>query len=220
MWFDSLAEIKEIARQNGTAVFVVPSGEKIEVAGAIVLEPREKTVISIEQVREIFAKTDLKMREDFFVVIRPAEKLGLDAANALLKNLEEPGANVHYILITESPSLILSTILSRAALYFWRDGEKFDLQIKASEKEKELAKQLIAASGADLVDIAEKLAKKKDGVREKTLQTLGLAIEIMEKSYFITGKKTFLDKLSRLLAAYDGVKANGNVKLQIVANLC
>ncbi len=220
MWFDKLDDIESLAQKRGATIFVVPLREKISIRGAIVLQPEEKTVITIDQVRSVLKKTELKAISDLFVIIRPAEKLGLDAANALLKNLEEPGAKIHYILITESPAEILPTILSRANLYFWRDGRKFSLGIDASEKAKAVAKRLVSAGGADLVQVAEEITKKKAGVREYTLSVLELAIEMMEKSYFLTGKEMFLNKLVKLLKAYDGLRANGNLKLQIVANLC
>ena len=47
MWFDNLAQILEIAARGGTSVFVVPNEARIEVPMAIILEPEEKTVISL-----------------------------------------------------------------------------------------------------------------------------------------------------------------------------
>ncbi|HYB52294.1 MAG TPA: hypothetical protein VEG84_00370, partial [Thermoanaerobaculia bacterium] len=49
-------------------------------------------------------------------VIVEAELLGLEAANALLKSLEEPGAHLHWILTTSRPEALPSTILSRCAV--------------------------------------------------------------------------------------------------------
>lgn len=219
MFFDDLKQITEIARRSGTSVFVVPETEKVEIPQAIILRPEEKTVITIEQVREVIRKLELKQMSETYVLVRPAEKMGLDAANAFLKNLEEPGEKVHYILVTEQPSLILPTILSRAAIYFWRDKEGFNLEIRADEKIKALSKKMITAKGAELVEVAEEIKKKKEGVRDYALNILSVAIEMLYKSYFITGKEMFLVKIPNFLAAYEGVAKNGNVKLQIVANL-
>lgn len=47
------------------------------------------------------------------VRIRRAELLGLEAANALLKSLEEPGSKLHWILTTTRPESLLPTIRSR-----------------------------------------------------------------------------------------------------------
>jgi DNA polymerase III delta subunit-like protein len=50
------------------------------------------------------------------VLIPAAERLGIEAGNALLKSLEEPGARVRWILTTTRPEALLSTIRSRAAI--------------------------------------------------------------------------------------------------------
>jgi hypothetical protein len=49
------------------------------------------------------------------VVVPRAEMLGVEAANALLKSLEEPGARLHWILTTTRPEALLPTIRSRCA---------------------------------------------------------------------------------------------------------
>lgn len=45
--------------------------------------------------------------------IQEADKLGIDAANLLLKVLEEPPSFVHFLLTTEHPDQVLATIRSR-----------------------------------------------------------------------------------------------------------
>jgi len=47
------------------------------------------------------------------VVISPAESLYSNAANALLKILEEPPANMHFLLVSHEPHRLPKTILSR-----------------------------------------------------------------------------------------------------------
>ncbi len=218
MQFNDVLEIAKIAARNGTSVFVVPRDVEVSIPGAIILAPEEKTTISIEQVREATAGLALKQTSERFVVIRPAEKLGLEAANALLKNLEEPGEKVHYILIAESLAMILPTILSRAAVYFLKPPEGFSLEINAGEKEKLVAKQLIAGKPADLIKIAETTAKKKTA-RADALEILALTIEMLYKSYFITKKPVFIQKIPKFLHAYENIAKNGHVKLHLVADL-
>ena len=146
--------------------------------------------------------------------------LGLDSANALLKNLEEPQDNVHFILITSQVSKIIPTILSRSAIYFLRHVAPIDGPIDASEKIIELAKRLVVAKPADLPAIADEITKGKDGVRQKTLEILGTAIEILYKSYYKTDKELFLKKLPKFLNTYENIANNGHVKLHLVADLC
>ena len=47
------------------------------------------------------------------VVIYPAEEMNTNAANALLKNLEEPPQGLLFILVSHKPQQLLPTILSR-----------------------------------------------------------------------------------------------------------
>jgi DNA polymerase III subunit delta' len=46
-------------------------------------------------------------------LLRRAEELSVQAANALLKTLEEPGRGTYFILLSARPDLLLSTIRSR-----------------------------------------------------------------------------------------------------------
>ena len=220
MFFGQVSEIAEIAARVGTALFVVPKAMSVEIKNAIVLQPEDKSVITIEQVRNVLGQINTKQSSDIFVMIRPADVMSEAAANASLKSLEEPHEKVHFVLITDSPSRILPTILSRAEVYFLRDNCTIDGDIKADEKIKNLAKRLMVAKPVELVDLAEEIGKKKDGVRTYALEILGTAIEMLYKSYFITGKEIFVKKIPKFLAAYEGILRNGHVKLQIVSNLC
>lgn len=220
MFFEQISEIVEIAKKTGTAVFVVPKDMPVKIKNAIVLQPEDKSVITIEQVREATQRTSVRQVGDVFVVIRPADAMSEAAANAFLKNLEEPGDNVHFVLITDSPSKLLLTILSRAAVYFLLEHRAIDGGINADEKVKDLAKRLMVAKPADLVGLAEEITKKKDGVRAYALEVLGVAIEMLYKTYFLTGKDVFVKKLPQFLAAHEGILRNGHIKLQIVSNLC
>ena len=217
MFFEDVSQVQEIAGKCGTAVFVVPDELQVEISQALVLQPEEKTAITIEQVRGVMARLELKQTKDIFVVIRPAEKLQLEAANAFLKSLEEPGDKVHYILITSRPSMLLPTILSRASLYYLKVQD--DGSIHADDKVKDLAKRLMVARPADLPSLADEIAKKKDGTRAYALEVVGTAIEMLYKSYFITNKDVFVRKLPKFLALYEHLMQNGHVKLQIVASL-
>ena len=217
MFFDDAGMIPQIASKCGTAIFVVPESVPVEIKNALVLQPEGKSVITIEQVQQMLELLTVRQTVDTYVVIRPAELLNIDAANALLKSLEEPSDRVHFVLITDKPSLIIPTIMSRAAVYFLRVPEGGG--VAAEAKIKDLAKRLMVARGSELVALAEEIAKKKEGVRAYALEVIGAAIEMLYKTYYLNGKQVFLNKLPRFLAAYEGISKNGNVKLQIVANL-
>lgn len=217
MFFDQIEEVYQIAKRTGAALFVVPDTAEVEIAGALVLKPEAKTTITIEQMRDLIAKIDLKQTDDLFVIVTPAEKLGPEAANAFLKTLEEPGDKVHFVLVTSHPSMLLPTILSRVALYYMRgDG---DQGIHADDKVKEEAKKLLVVKGPDLVGLAEKISKKKESPRAYAMSVVGVAVEMLYKSYFVTGKDVFLKKLPKFLELYHNLDRNGHIKLHIVAEL-
>ena len=219
MFFDSIDEIAEIAVKTGCAVFVVPDNLDFSIKNAIILKPETKTVISIEQVQDLIKLLSVKQTSEQFIIIRPAELLSEDAANALLKNLEEPGEKVHFVLITSQPSKLLSTILSRSALYFLRTKFSIDGEIIAEEPVKELARKLIVARPADLPGLADEISKKKENVRGFTLNVLATTIEMLYKSYFVTDKEIFLKKLPKFLTCYENIEKNGHIKLHLVADL-
>ena len=219
MFFESASEIPEIAKRTGCAVFVVPKETEIKIKNAIFLEPEDKATITIEQVRTVLGQLNTKQLTDRFVIICPADLLGDEAANAILKNLEEPKEHVHFMLITGSPAKLLPTILSRSSVYFLQEHLKIDGDIKAEEKIKALAKRLIVAKPAELPGLADEIAKRKDGVRAYALEVLATTIEILYKSYYKTGKMAFVDKIPKFLLAYENIEKNGNVKLHIVADL-
>lgn len=71
--------------------------------------------IRIDSIREAVAfgaGKPYEARRRVALVLR-AEQLGPEAANALLKSLEEPGKHFHWILMTARPEALLPTIRSR-----------------------------------------------------------------------------------------------------------
>jgi len=219
MFFEKTSDIAEIAGRAGCSIFVLPDDEKVEIKNAFILEPTTKITISIDQVREVLEQLTVKQTRKQFVLIRPADKLGEEAENAILKNLEEPSDNIHFVLITNKPSKLLPTILSRAALYILKKDKNSITEINADEKAMTLAKKLIAAKPADYPKLAEELTAKKEGVRDYVLDVLGLAIEMSYKSYFKTDKQIFLAKIPKFITAYENIAKNGHIKLHLVADL-
>jgi DNA polymerase-3 subunit delta' len=71
--------------------------------------------ITVEQIRELADFLGLSAHQGGMrvVVIFPAESMNSNAANALLKSLEEPPRNMLFILVTHKPQQLLPTILSR-----------------------------------------------------------------------------------------------------------
>lgn len=71
--------------------------------------------IKVEQVRDLIAFASKKAQFEGFrvVLIHPAEAMNVNASNALLKCLEEPGGNTLIMLVTHQSSQLLPTVRSR-----------------------------------------------------------------------------------------------------------
>jgi DNA polymerase-3 subunit delta' len=79
----------------------------------------EATQIKIAQIRQLLSTLDLQPLEgrNKVFIIDPANLLNAEAANALLKGLEEPPENSFFILITVNVHELLMTIRSRCQVY-------------------------------------------------------------------------------------------------------
>jgi DNA polymerase-3 subunit delta' len=81
-----------------------------------VLEPEEADkAIKVDQVRELvsFVVQTAQMGGRKVVLIEPAEAMNNNAANALLKSLEEPSGDTVLLLVSHQPSRLLPTVKSR-----------------------------------------------------------------------------------------------------------
>ncbi len=75
----------------------------------------ERQAILIEQIRDLnhFLGLSRSYSPLRVAVVAPAERMNVNAANSLLKSLEEPAANTHILLLTDHPGSLLPTIRSR-----------------------------------------------------------------------------------------------------------
>jgi DNA polymerase III subunit delta' len=73
------------------------------------------TQIKVDQIRALSAKLTLTAQRGGrkVALIEPADLLNTEAANALLKTLEEPPLETYLLLISEAPGRLPATILSR-----------------------------------------------------------------------------------------------------------
>lgn len=218
MFFDSTDEILKIAEKTGFSIFVVPEEVKISGKNCFFLRPDEdKKKISIEAVREFTSLTLSKQTSDQFFVVEKPETMNPEAANAFLKNLEEPKEKYHFVFLTENPTALLPTILSRAQVYFLRKKVDFDAPLNCSEETKTFAKRLMVARERDLPLLAKEIADKKD--RNFALEVIKTAIELSYKTFFLTKNEKFLLKMPNLLELYENIAANGHIKLHFVADM-
>lgn len=84
-----------------------------------VITPQEdSTTIVIDDVRRLndFITGKPQFSSKKIVLLYPAEKMNKQAANALLKNLEEPGPDTVLLLLSQHQDLLLKTIVSRCQM--------------------------------------------------------------------------------------------------------
>ncbi len=79
---------------------------------------RLRTAITVDEVRRLRAFLGHKQAAGGWkvVIVDPADDLNVNAANALLKSLEEPPARAVFFLISSRPGRLLATIRSRCRL--------------------------------------------------------------------------------------------------------
>lgn len=219
MFFERVSEIPEIALKNGLSVFVVPVGTKSGIAQAIeTSDGEEAEKLNVETVREIREKTGVKQGEARFVVLYIYGKVSDAAQNAMLKEIEEPKENYHFVILTDDEGKLLATVKSRAQIYRLREGNFLEVRPR-KEKVMKLAKRLLVAEGVELIKIGEEINKDKEK-RELGLMVVETAIELLFKTYLIRGQEKFLVKLPKLMDLHKNLALNGNLKLHFVADLC
>ncbi len=81
----------------------------------VIVLSREKQ-IGVDEIRELVALAGLRstVGQERVIIIDRAEYITTAAGNAALKTLEEPGDHVRFILITDTPARLLSTVRSRS----------------------------------------------------------------------------------------------------------
>jgi len=108
------------------------------VIGQMFDEKTEKTKkdIIVDQMRDL--RVILSRRSQIggwkVAVIEGAEKMNLEAANALLKTLEEPKEKTVLFLLTEDEKQLPETIVSRCQLIYFHPVQKDELKKFALEK--------------------------------------------------------------------------------------
>lgn len=135
------------------------------------------------------------------VIIEHADKMNTNAANALLKSLEEPLAGTVYLLLTDAPEQLLPTIVSRCRplkLHPWEDEYVRRVLVKRGVSE-DVANRSAAAGGGSIgraLEIAgdEKYWQRRDAVL-KDFFGLSARSEILQVSGAWKDRKSEADEL-------------------------
>ena len=108
VWF-AAGNHPDIRRVEPESLAAQPSGEE---------QPAEKDSsdqITVDQIRALadFVGASSHRGGAKVILVHPAEALNLNAANALLKSLEEPPAGTIFLLVAHRPSYLPATVRSR-----------------------------------------------------------------------------------------------------------
>jgi DNA polymerase-3 subunit delta' len=158
----------------------------------------EKKEIGIRQIAEMQTAAHLPPFEGkckVFIFDR-AEMLSNEAANSLLKTLEEPPPNILIILLTARESALLPTIASRCQRVELRPlplGLVIDVLVKDYQVPQERADFLARLSGG----------------------CLGWALQALRDETLLSSREQRLEDFSRLCAAGEQLEMNANPRLAL-----
>ena len=147
-------------------------------------DTRTRTAISIDQVREAQRMATLKPYEGAgrVFIFENAELLSEQAANALLKTLEEPPAQVTLVLLATAAELLPETIVSRCTV------------IRLRPLSHALVEEVLRDVHGATAELATRIARASHG-------RLGWALEALADPSLLEARA---DQLGELLAATHG----------------
>lgn len=195
--------------QHPDFIFLFPtSGDKIEeqnqVLQSVAANPYARKqlwaspLISIDAVRQVRKASNLKPSEGRrMVVIAEADKMNIQASNAILKILEEPPASMHLILTTAQPAKLLPTILSRCQEIRLGPLRAQDIETARVEREGLKTGQARLLSLAAQGSYGQALEWKEEGFQEKRETALNILRTCLKS------RKAQLDLIQELLQTQD-----------------
>ena len=163
----------------------------------------KKQAIGVGEIRTMISDCFVKPNEASCKVYLIFDKMTTEAQNALLKILEEPPQNVQFIIVTESSTILLQTVLSRSTVFKVGDSDTAESNIK-DEKVEEIAVEIASAIPKNielpLLIATGKLINDKM-LTQKVLERLGEYLSIaLEEKYFKSGKyPPYITELSKTL---------------------
>lgn len=156
---------KKLVAQALAEKILACEGEDIKGHPDLIEIEASGNTIKIDQIRELkaglpFAPLKAPAR---VILIHDAHRMGIGAANALLKSLEEPPQNNYFILISHGSGLIPSTIRSRTQIIRFAPLSQGTLKKILQKLESPLPESMLPwAQGS--VSLAQTIAEAKDMV--------------------------------------------------------
>lgn len=167
--------------------------------GVIGRKTAESQEISVDQIRTVvlahaaYGPHEGKAR---IFVVRGADELGNSAANALLKMLEEPLPRTHFVLVSDRPEKVISTLRSRS------------LSVRFGALGDSVIQRLLAARGVPADEAAE-LATASDGSMERAFALRDRESQAAEQEFVVAVEAAVREQgAGPVLALSDSVKGN------------
>lgn len=201
----------------------------------VYIEPEGAHGILRDQIKPLIKKINLKAHAGNYrvIIIDEAHKLLPEAANALLKTLEEPPERVVFILVAPDLSSVMSTISSRCQrVRFGRLGNEIarDILIKDHKIPKDKAELAVALSGGIIGEALEMassgLLKTRNDMANvllaktpSTAQSAALAAKLVAVAKRLTAKvkKAQDAELAEALSMVEGSRSITGFKRDLVA---
>ncbi len=156
--------------------------------------------IKISTIREIirFSSLNPSISDKKVIIIDDAYKMVVEAQNALLKTLEEPGKTTIFIIITPSPTLLLPTVVSRCHTISFGPLDEKEVEEVLVHKgfDPSLSSQLAQTSGGSVL-FALRYAEIFKIIKESS--SLGLLAPFVITSKIISKGEVARDVVSYLI---------------------
>ena len=152
-----------------------------------------KTMVTVDEIRRIshFLSRTNTGQGFRMIIIDPANDMNANAANALLKNLEEPPARTVFVLIAHSAGRILPTIRSRCQALRFEPLSLDDLTRAVRQ----------TSFGAEIDDASlERIAGRAEGSVRRALMLAGFGgLEVTDAADKVIDASSFdIDKAGKL----------------------
>lgn len=165
-----------ICEKTNTACGICPSCLRVErhqSESLLLIEP-QGSQIKVDQAHEILKFLSFKhIGKSSVVVVDQAHLMNQQAANILLKSLEEPAEDVYFILLTNSHSALLPTIRSRGQVVRFAPLSE-ELVLKKSPHAPLWA---VKASRGSIERLTELSHSEDQELRSRSLQILKYMVE-------------------------------------------
>lgn len=164
--------------------------------------------ISVAEAKEILAKTNMRSYEggNKYIVIWLPERLSQEAANKLLKMIEEPFSGTYFLLITHSPERVISTIRSRCLTIQMLPIEQSEITGEVSQYFPMISELLISCT-----------SKRLAAMLEQNEEIIGMGRERQKE--FCKYSTSFLRKIWLTKHGLEQIANIGNEESQTVKRL-